>query len=313
MQDVQVLVFKLAAIILIAIIGYIIASKKILGEHGKDVTSLILNRIALPFMIIATYLKIELNAEILMNSLYVIVIALLIYTCNYFYSRIMSKRHNLTREQESVYINGAVHANTAFLAFPLLFSVYGEEGLLYATIYYMVDNILLSTTGIKRLMPDKSKIKLAPVTIALLISLPIMIISNVLQIDLTNNFIYEAIDDIGVITTPLAFLFIGFIIYESKIKELLLNHHAIKLVIVKMLVIPLVFALVLKALNFDVEGLILIVALTQALMPPFSALLSMSYEYKQDVKMATSLVVLGHLFAIVSIPLLFTLFVYLFS
>ncbi|MDF9866931.1 putative permease [Bacilli bacterium PM5-3] len=314
MQDAQVLIFKLLSIIIIAVIGYFIASKNILGNNGKTVVSLLLNKVALPLMIFCAYVKIILTPSTIMNALYVMIAALAIYIANYIYSKTMANHYKLSPKERSVFISGGVHANTAFLAFPLLFAVYGDDGLFYATMYYMVDNILLTTSGIGRLMHEnKTKRKLAPVTISLIVSLIAMAIINIFNIDFTSTFIFSTVNEIGSMTTPLAFLFVGMIVYESNLKELITNRPATNLIFVKSTLIPLIFIAFFKIVNFDVDGLIIIVVMTQALMPPFSALLSMSYEYNQDVRMATSLVVMGHIYSMINIPLLFSLIVWLFG
>ena len=313
MQEAQLLIFKLIAIILIAMVGYFIASRQILGEKGKDIVSLLLNKIALPFMIFAAYTRIKLTPETIVNALYVMIAALVIIGVKYLYNSYKAKKYQLTPKESSVFITG-IHANTAFLAFPLLYAVYGDVGLFYATMYYVVDNILLMTSGVGRLMHEtKGKRKIPPVTIALFISLIMMAIINIINFDFTTTFIYQAANDLGSMTTALAFIFIGMMIYETNIKELVINKPALNMIVFNTTIIPLLFVVLFKLLNLDIESIIIIVVLTQALMPPFSALLSMSYEYKQDVKMATSLVVVGHIYAIINIPLIFSLLVFLFS
>lgn len=308
MEDVMVLIQKLASIILIVIIGYFITYKKTLGENSKDVISAMLNRIALPMMIFASYAQIKLTSETIRNSAYVIVAAFLVYVVNYLYARFAAGRFKLVPKQRSVFINGAVHANTAFLAFPLLTAVYGTEGLFYGTIFYIVDNVLLFTVGLKRLNHDSDKkASLAPVTIALIISFPMMLICNYLNFDMSQTIFFSAANDIGGTTTPLAFLFIGMILYESDIKALLTNRAALNLIFVKLVIIPLLFIGAFYLLQLDLKSLVVIVIIVQILMPPYSSLLAMAYEYNQDVPMATSLVVLGHIVGIVTIPALFIL------
>lgn len=308
MEDVMVLLQKLASIILIVVIGYFITSKKTLGPHSKDVISALLNKIALPMMIFASYAQIKLTRETLSNSVYVVIAAALVYLVNYLYVNYAAKLFKLNPKERSVYINGGVHANTAFLAFPLLFAVYGTEGLFYGTIFYVVDNILLFSVGLKRLNHDsEKKAELAPVTISLIISFTLMLICNYINFDLSTTIFFSAANDIGQLTTPLAFLFIGMILYESDVKSLLANKPALNLIFVKMVIVPLLFISGFYLFNFDVRSLVVIVIIVQIMMPPYSSLLAMSYEYNQDVNMATSLVVLGHIAAIITIPSLFTL------
>ncbi|MDR3214802.1 MAG: AEC family transporter [Bacilli bacterium] len=311
MQDVLVLFNRLASILCFVLIGYFVVKRNILSDKGKDVVSLLLNRIALPGLIISAYVKIKLSPDTIRNIIIIVIGALVVYLLNYLYAKYKVVKLQLPHKSSSVYLNGALHANTAFLAFALLEAVYGSDGLFYGTIYYMVDNILFTTIGMRRFAMSK-KIKLPPVTISLIVALVLMIIFNMVNIDVTASFPYVVARDLGTMTTPLSFLFMGMLIYEYDLMDVISNRIAQKLILVKMLIIPIIVCLGCWLLNLQLDRTLIIVILIQASMPPLSVLISMAYEYHQDTKFAASLVIMGHIFAIFSIPILFILFNYLF-
>ncbi|MDR1782345.1 MAG: AEC family transporter [Bacilli bacterium] len=312
MQDTLILLNRLASIVCFVILGIFIMKRNILTDKGKEIITILLNRIALPAMIIAAYVKIELTKDVIFNVLIVIVGALLVYLLNYIFALISASYHRLTDESKSIYLNGALHSNTAFLAFPLLEAVFGTQGLFYATIYYMIDNILFTTVGMRRFTTING-FKFPPVTIALIIAIVLMIIFNLIGFNCVTTFPYLVCHDLGQMTTPLAFIFMGMLIYEYNLKDVLSNHLAHILVGVKMVIIPLIMAMILLIFKQRLEATLAIVILVQSCMPSLSVLISMSYEYKQDTKLASSLVVVGHVFSIVSIPILFFIFNLLFK
>lgn len=308
MVEIMILSAKIGSLVIFSIIGYFLAAKNTLGKDGKTVVSALLNRVALPFLILVAYSNIKINFELMYNIVIVFIMALLVFTLNYLYASFISKRKNFENKISSVFITGGCHGNTAFLAFALLFAVYGSEGLFYATMYYLVDNILFAFNGIERLRKNHhEKTSIPPVTITLVAALFLMIFLSITKIDISNNFIYSAFNDIANLTTPLAFLFIGMAIYGSDFKKVLTNIDVVKLLIAKMIVVPLVIIGVLYIINFDLSIIILMVIITQASMPPVSALMSFSYEYKQDMNYASSLVIIGHFLAIISIPIIFSI------
>ncbi|MEG0283535.1 MAG: AEC family transporter [Erysipelotrichales bacterium] len=306
MENVLVLSHKLIAIYLMVIIGFFVSKNKAIGEYANDTISLILNKVALPMLILATYARISLTKETIINAGIVICAALLVYLLNYGTARFFGKIFKFEEDRKVVLINGMVHANTAFLAFPLLFQVFGEEGLFYGTMFYLADNLLLFSIGIKRLKPkDGTKNKLAPVTIALLFSIVMMIVCNLIGFDMSTTVFYDAANDIGATTTPLAFIFLGMIIQQSNLKEIFMNKVVMFLMVIKMIIIPFIIIMLLYFSNLNLSVLIMLTIVIQSLMPPYSSLLAMAYEYKRDIELATSLVVLGHIFALITIPVLF--------
>ena len=312
MADTLILLNRLASIACLVLAGVFIMKKNLLTVHGEKVISILLNRIALPAMIIAAYVKMELTSNLIRNVGIIIVGALVVYGLNYCHALIRIKQNPLPATSRSVFLNGAIHANTAFLAFPLLAAVFGSEGLFYATIYYMVDNILFTTIGMRR-FTTVTGFQLPPVTISLLIGVALMIIFNVIGFDVTGTFPYLVCNDLGLMTTPLAFIFMGMIIYDFKIKTVLNNRLAQKLFLVKMIIIPLFLALILLIFKGSIATILIMVILVQASMPSLSILISMSYEYKQDTKLAASIVVISHTLAIITVPILFYIFNLLFK
>lgn len=315
MADTKDMILKLIAIILLAIVGFYIQWKNILGEHGKDNVSALLNRVALPFLIVSSFWGVKLGTKTMINALYIVVFALVFYLINWLYAKAATKHYRLVPEQTTVFISGTVHANAAFLAFPLLYALLGEIGLFYGTVYYLVDTILLFTIGLKRLTSnhEKTSNKIAPATIALIIGVVTMVIATIVNFDLSQTIFYSTVHDLGSMTTPLAFLFIGMIVADSDIKKLLVNRPAINLIIFKQVLLPIAFIVFFLFFKGNFETLLILVMMVEVLMPSFASLLAMSHEYRQDVSLAASLVVLGHLFAMISIPILFTIVTILFK
>lgn len=306
MNDVLVLMARLVSIFLIACVGFFISRKRILSENQQSGISLLLNRIALPMMIIASISRMKLDTQTLINSGIVILGTCLIYFFNYILSNFVSKKTQMPNKERSVFVNAAVHGNVAFLGFPLLLAVYGEEGLFYGSVFFMFDNVLMFSAGMRRLMRDyPAKKELAPVTYALIIGLVLMVFSNLSGFDLTNNPIYTGINDLGNITTPLAFLFVGMTVADYNLGELLKNKKSLSGLAITMVIVPIICIIVLLPLRHLIPSILLKVILVEALMPPYASLLSMAYEYQQDMKLASALVVIGHILSILTIPILF--------
>lgn len=308
------LLTKLLSIIIITLIGYLIGKKGIIKKSEFNIVAAILNKVALPALVLTTYISVKLTKDTLINASYLILAALIIYFINLTYISLLAKKLKLNDHKKSVFINAALHSNSGFLAFPLLLAVFGEIGLFYGTVYFMVDNILLFTTALKRFQKGtKTKQKLAIVTWAIIIALPLMIISNVFEIDFTNNFVFDAIYDVSKVTIPLAFLFIGMVISQENIKKLVLNKLALLLLSIKHIIIPLVAIAFFYFVPLHLDNMIIIIIILELLMPVFAVLISFSHEYKKDTSLAASLVVMSHLISAITIPIIFSLAILIFN
>jgi len=306
MENALILFTRLSSMFLIALVGYFIAKRKMLNKDQRSGLSLLLNRISLPALIIVSIARMQLSSDMLINSLYVLIGYCIVYFINYFIFAFIAKKEKMEHFERSVFLNGGIHGNVAFLGFPLLIAVFGEAGLFYGTIYFMYDNVSMSSIGMTRFKREYDKeSSLAPVTIALIIGVILMIIQNLLPIDILNNPIINATSDIGSLTTPIAFLFVGMIVNDYKIKDLIKNTNALKIILLKMIVVPIVLMFAFTLVQSVVPLVIIKVVIVLAMTPPFASLLSMANEYQKDMDMASSAVVLGHICSIVTIPILF--------
>jgi len=308
MENALIIFAQLATMLLMALVGLYIAKRKVLNTQQRTGLSLLLNRVALPALIIVAITRMQLSSDMLINSLYVLAGYLLLYFTNYFIFAFIAKKEKMDHFKRSVFLNGGLHGNVAFLAFPLLVALFGEQGLFYGTIFFMYDNVSIATIGMTRLKRDYDKeSSLAPVTIALMIGLVMMLIQNLTPFDITDNPIFNAARDIGSLTTPIAFIFVGMIVNDYKIKDLIKNTNALKILLLRMIVVPILLMFISLLVQSFVPEVIIKVIIIIAMTPPFSALLSMANEYQKDMDMAASAVVLGHIASIITIPILFML------
>lgn len=142
-------------------------------------------------------------------------------------------------------------SNAAYMGFPLIQALYGKEGLLYASVFVTVFNILLWTvgysmmTGTCQIREIILKILKTPVIYAVIIGLVLFLC----QIPV-SKMIQQPLSLIGNMNTPLSMIITGMIIAGSSIKKMICNQKIWLTLIIKMLIIPTICIGIFYLLGF---------------------------------------------------------------
>ena len=199
-----------------------------------------------------------------------------------------------------------VFPNTGYVGFPVLYSIYGTEGIVYGSVFNLFFVIFVWTYGIfiYRGSLDKTNLKqelkqtfLNPSVLAVGIGLIIM----TLNLQLPNSLV-TSIKNIGNITGPLSMLIIGVILSKAKIgnytKDWTLYYGAI----CKLLLIPIIVYLISLLTGQSSKAINSVIIMTAM---PASAMTSiLAQNYNRETDYAAVIVSLTTLFSILSIPVL---------
>lgn len=148
-----------------------------------------------------------------------------------------------------------IFSNAAYMGFPLVQALFGAEGLLYASVYVTVFNILLWTVGYAmvsgKVRPGEvlHSILTTPVLWSVLLGLTLYLCRvNVPEL------IRQPLQLVGNMNTPLSMIITGMLIAGSKPEKLLGNREIYRIILIRMLFIPLVSFLLFRLLS--VQGMV---------------------------------------------------------
>lgn len=134
-----------------------------------------------------------------------------------------------------------IFSNAAYMGFPLIEALFGAEGLIYASVYVTVFNILLWTVGfgmITGTVEPKEVVRTVctnPVLIAVVIGLVIYLC----QIPVPE-VIEQPLALIGNMNTPLSMIITGMMIAGSNLAQMLCDRRILSVMGIRMLLIPAV-------------------------------------------------------------------------
>ena len=184
-------------------------------KHKQPLSNLLVN-IVVPAMIVNSY-QMEFSLEILRNLLAAFGLSILTIALGTVLTLALTARRKNSRT--AIFRFASIFSNAAYMGFPLISALFGSEGLLYASAYVTVFNVLLWTLGYSMVSGSsdpKAVVKSlahTPAIYAVLVGLAIYL----LQIPIPA-LLAQPISLLGAMNTPLSMLITGMLIAAGDLK-----------------------------------------------------------------------------------------------
>lgn len=275
-------------VMLFLLMGTGIAAVKtgVLKPEGKQALSNLLVYLVVPAMIVNSY-RMEFSMEILHNLLASFGMSLLALLIGTGITLALTARRKDSRTP--IFRFACIFSNAAYMGFPLISALFGSEGLLYASAYVTVFNILLWTMGYGFVSGSSDPKEVlhsllhTPVLYAMVIGLCIYL----LQIPVPQ-LIAQPLELMANMTTPLSMVITGMLLAAGDLGCIVRSKPVWKLAAVRMLLIPAVCLAVFGLLECC----------------PSAAITSVfAVQFGHDESFAAGSVVLTTLLSIVALPL----------
>ena len=292
---------QVAVLFLLIACGTVAVKTGVLKPEHKHPLSNLLVYLVVPAMIVNSY-RMEFSAEILHNLLAAFGMSVLSIFIGTVLTLALTARRKDRRAP--IFRFACVFSNAAYMGFPLISALFGSEGLLYASAYVTVFNILLWTMGYGMVSGSSSPKAVAnnllhtPVFYALVAGLAIYL----LQIPLPS-LIAQPIELLAGMNTPLSMLITGMLIAAGDLKSIVGDRHIWKLAAVRMLLIPAVCLGVFALLGLVHLGMSAQVVLLLECCPAAAITSVFAVQFGHDEHFAAGCVVLTTLLSIVTLPL----------
>lgn len=273
----------------------------VLKAEGRQTLSNLLVYLVVPAMIVHSYMM-EFSEEILRNLLAAFglsIFAILIGTVI-----TLALTHRQKDRRAPIFRFACVFSNAAYMGFPLISALFGSEGLLYASAYVTVFNILLWTMGYDMVSGSSSPKEVArsllhtPVLYAMVVGLAIYL----LQIPVPA-LIAQPLELLSNMNTPLSMIITGILIATGDLKHIFTDRHIWKLAALRMLLIPAVCLAAFAALGLLRFGMSAQVVLLLECCPAAAITSVFAVQFGHDEQFAAGCVVLTTLLSILTLPL----------
>ena len=291
MVDTQALLF------IYAVLGIILNKTGLFAPRYRESYVRFLINVTLPCMILASFLSADAR-NALRDSGVMIMISTGILLAALFISKIIWKK--IDRRRQSVLTFGTLFSNAGNAGLPVVSLVYGDVGVMFASMYLLPVRILMWTVGVGLYMDEADGKKTA---IALLKNPSVMVVflgvfMMLLGIELPGVAM-QAVKSIGNITLPLSMMIVGAVLSETSLKSIC-NRASFLLSFMRLIVIPGALLLILWALN--VPSLLSAVAVTLTAMPAASNTAILAERYGADAGFASGCVFLSTVLSLATVP-----------
>lgn len=303
MQLAGVVAVSLVKMVILLLTGFVAAKAGVLTEErSKGVTELIL-KVLMPCLLVSSFFG-GYDETRTRNLLYALLLSVLGQLVSIAVSRLLVRKTDSPNWRTDR--GNSAWPNVGFLGVPLVASLYGSEGVLYAAMYTAVYNIVQWSYGEADMSGDFS-----PKGIFRSITSPIMIgsfagfIIYFLRIDVPE-LIAAPITSLGSCCSSVPMVVIGSSLARCDLRSVIKLGRTYLVLAVKLLIIPAVFIPVLMA--FDVPEIVRVAMLIPAACPPSSGTTMLCLRYGYDDSYSAAQVGYATLVSVLTIPLIMMLY-----
>lgn len=298
-MDLSVIVNGVISLFLIILVGVYAAKKRIITkEVNKGLTNILL-KITLPCLVVSSFIF-DLSDELKDNIIRCFIYSPLVLIISIVISYILLIP--IKGEKKIIIQFANVFSNCGFIGFPIVFSIYGNEGVIYASIFNLFFTAFLWTYGVilfngKMKREDIKKVLLNPAIVAVFIGLIIMIFGFDIPSVLSST-----LDLVGNMTSPLSMIIVGVILGNAKIISYLKDKTIYYSAFLKLIIMPCILILISKLLkdtSLVIKTLIIVTAMPAAAM---TSILAESFDKESEY--SAVIVFITTLFSVITFPIL---------
>lgn len=298
-MDLTIIVNGVISLFLIMLVGVYGSKRKIITpEINKGLTNILLE-ITLPCLVISSFIfdmSEELKSNIVKCFIYsplVIIVTILIS-----YIALLPIKSN----KKVIMQFANVFSNCGFIGFPIIFSILGGEGVIYASIFNMFFSIFVWTYGVilfngKMGKRDLKKVLVNPAILAVFIGLIIMIFKvNIPEV------LHSTLDLVGGMTSPLSMIIVGVILGNAKVTSYLKEYTIYYCSILKLIVLPYILLFIANIINdtsIVSKTLIILSAMPAAAMTSILA-----EKFDKEKEYSAVIIFITTLFSLITFPIL---------
>ena len=297
------------SIFLIIGTGYMLAALKVITPAVGDAISKIVMIAALPCTIVYNF-QAQITRQQLSDLGMLLFVSFLAIALSILLGMIWARIARIPVTRRGLFTVLFAFSNSAYMGFPVISSIYGQEAMPYALVFFAASVVLTNITAFILIRKDGDRIrgesgkttigsvlkKLAtPVVGAMIIAL-ILLLAGIRLPD----FLLTATKYVGDLSTPLALIFIGYMIHEIGFRNMKYEKGIASVMIGRFLVTPAIIlglGILLGLGGMPLEAVTLQMALSCLVQP-----VVMTQMYGADTVFATKMVVYSTLASIVTIP-----------
>ncbi len=301
---------QIAILATIVIIGLIACRSGVFTTGTREFLSKLVFYVTLPAMLFTSFSTIEVTPRLLANSLQALILSVVILLFMLMAGWLTTLLFRIKEGHAAVFRLHSMLGNIIYLGLPVIAAQFGQEGLLYGSIFVLVSNILMWTLGVgiissgKQFSMKDGLWKILNInTIAIIAGFLLFLFSVRLP-----QFVLDTVGVLGKSNTFLSMLFIATVIYFADRSKVLRNRATYLLSFNRLLLVPyiliglfMLFDLLFPAL---LHREVVRVMVMQAAMPAMVNVVIMVTIMGEDDGTATANVFVSNILSIITLPII---------
>lgn len=301
-MEVSVLAGVMFKLFMLMLLGFVLNKKGVLDEHTNRGFSALIVNVTMPLLIISSVLSS--SSENRYEAALLLGAGMIMYPCLMLFGRIMAFLFRFPKNDRRVYECMCVFSNNAFMGYPVLRSVLGDEAVFYCCMVHFAFNIYVYTYGVSIFAPNEGN-RLSEIKKMINPGFIFGIIAFIIFITgiRSSGIIYETVYMAGNLTSGLSMITLGSVLAMYPMRESLTNLKYYKFSVIRLIIVPLVSFLACRLLNVS-DYYTKIITITNA-MPVANLVLMLAAQYRSDKSgIITGNILVSTILSNITIPIL---------
>jgi predicted permease len=296
----MILLQQMIVLFIYMMIGYFCCKKNLLDIEASDKISWIVVNIANPGLIINA--AVNGDGAVAGKELFQITgIATVLFLSLILVGLVVPLIFRISKDKRGIFNSMSTFNNIGFMGFPIISATYGNEALLYASVFVLPFNALIYTYGIYKIGGGKgNNFEFRKIMNVGVVACLISLIICVLQLQVPE-FVKTTTAGLSGLTAPLSMMVIGMSLTQMNLKEMFLDIQMIGFSLFKLLVIPVLGMMVV--MQFIDNEMLQSVCMIMMATPAASITVMLAQQYGGDVEMASKGVALTTVLSVITIPI----------
>ena len=293
-------------IFIVMAIGYILKKRKLFSPASEKFIVELLQKVAIPGLMLYNVTT-QFTEDFLRSNYPAIMASFLSIVGSIVIGLILARLFRIQEKNQGLFTSMIAFSNTIFIGIPVITGIFGEKGIPFLMLYYLMNTILFWTLGIYLIAGDQGvalfswqslKKIFNPAMLAIVLGIILMFNDITLPVPLTSSLKY-----LRDIVTPLSTLYMGAMIADLSFKKLPGLKPTLLIIVGRFLMAPLLTYGVLMFFGFS--GLMVQVLVITSALPVMMQISVVAGFYGKDKQYSAFMTALTTLLAIFILPLYF--------
>lgn len=302
-MDVQIIVTVMIKLFIILFLGFVLARAGYIDKHTNAKLSALISKITSPILIISSVLSS--SADNRLDVIKLLGCGFLMYIGFMVLAKVICVVMAFPKRDRTLYECMLVFSNNAFMGYPIVQSLLGDEAIFYCAMLHFSFNIFIFSYGIQHIYRYASGEEAAKFDFKRLINpgFVLVIIALFLYISGIRNhgLIYDTMYMVGNVTSPLSMIVLGASLAMYPIKESLTDWRSYVFAIARLFIMPVITFAVCRLIGVN-DYYTTILTITNG-MPVASLVLMLGNEAGIDTRLIVRNIFVTTVLATFTVPL----------